>query len=42
MIILLPKPTEDEEEEHIAPFNSSAVPIVDHVPSTGDTEAFET
>ncbi|GKF93540.1 hypothetical protein Tco_0283240, partial [Tanacetum coccineum] len=37
------EPTEDEEEEeHIAPADSSVVPIVDHVPSAGDTEAFET
>ncbi|GKG33720.1 hypothetical protein Tco_0433879, partial [Tanacetum coccineum] len=35
-------PTEDEEEEeHLASANSSAVPVVDLVPSTGDTEAFE-
>ncbi|GJV44574.1 hypothetical protein Tco_1429110 [Tanacetum coccineum] len=32
----------EEEEEHLAPANSSAVPIVDHVPSAGDTKAFET
>ncbi|GKD15719.1 hypothetical protein Tco_1200126, partial [Tanacetum coccineum] len=31
-----------EEEEHLAPADSSAIPIVDHVPSAGDTEAFET
>ncbi|GKC53482.1 hypothetical protein Tco_1076227 [Tanacetum coccineum] len=37
------EPTKDEEEEeHIAPADSSAVPVVDHVPSAGDTEAFET
>ncbi|GJW42250.1 hypothetical protein Tco_0071049 [Tanacetum coccineum] len=41
------KPFEDEdddeeEEEHLAPADSSAVPVVDHVPSAGDTEAFET
>ncbi|GKA28013.1 hypothetical protein Tco_0714181 [Tanacetum coccineum] len=37
------EPTEDEEEEeHIAPADSSAVPVVDHVPLAGDTEAFET
>ncbi|GKB76980.1 hypothetical protein Tco_0943875 [Tanacetum coccineum] len=37
------EPTEDEEEEeHIAPADSSAVPIVDSTPSAGDTEAFET
>ncbi|GKB66722.1 hypothetical protein Tco_0928134, partial [Tanacetum coccineum] len=35
--------TEDEEdEEHLAPADSSVVPVVDHVPSAGDTEAFET
>ncbi|GKE24281.1 hypothetical protein Tco_1435793, partial [Tanacetum coccineum] len=31
-----------EEEEHLALANSSAVPVVDPVPSTGDTEVFET
>ncbi|GJV72935.1 hypothetical protein Tco_1492930 [Tanacetum coccineum] len=37
------EPTEDEEEEeHLAPANSFIVPVVDHVPSAGDTEAFET
>ncbi|GJY68718.1 hypothetical protein Tco_0471700 [Tanacetum coccineum] len=37
------EPTEDEEEgEHLAPADSSVVPVVDHVPSAGDTEAFET
>ncbi|GKD57386.1 hypothetical protein Tco_1290773 [Tanacetum coccineum] len=37
------EPTEDEEvEEHLAPAESSAVPIVDPVPSVGDTKAFET
>ncbi|GJT62702.1 hypothetical protein Tco_1006235 [Tanacetum coccineum] len=36
-------PTEDkEEEEHPAPADSSMVPVVDHVPSVEDTEAFET
>ncbi|GKF30523.1 hypothetical protein Tco_0100321, partial [Tanacetum coccineum] len=36
-------PTEDEEEEeHIAPADPSAVPVVDPVPSAGDTKAFET
>ncbi|GKF70931.1 hypothetical protein Tco_0203988, partial [Tanacetum coccineum] len=30
-----------EEEEHPAPADSSAIPIVDLVPSAGDTEAFE-
>ncbi|GJS82293.1 hypothetical protein Tco_0748834 [Tanacetum coccineum] len=32
----------DEEEEHLALADSSAVPIVDHVPLAGDTEEFET
>ncbi|GJV73003.1 putative reverse transcriptase domain-containing protein [Tanacetum coccineum] len=37
------EPTEDEEdEEHIALADSSAVPVVDHIPSAEDTEAFET
>ncbi|GKF09621.1 hypothetical protein Tco_0043845, partial [Tanacetum coccineum] len=37
------EPTKDEEEEkHPAPADSSAVPVVDPVPSAGDTEAFET
>ncbi|GJS02703.1 hypothetical protein Tco_0319211 [Tanacetum coccineum] len=37
------EPTEDEEEEeHLAPTDSSAVPIDDPVPSAGDTEAFKT
>ncbi|GKF41054.1 hypothetical protein Tco_0124396, partial [Tanacetum coccineum] len=37
------EPTKDEEEEeHLAPANSSVVPIVDPVPSVGDTEAFKT
>ncbi|GKE14475.1 hypothetical protein Tco_1422052, partial [Tanacetum coccineum] len=31
-----------EEEEHLAPVDSSAIPIVDHVPSSGDTKAFKT
>ncbi|GJR62408.1 hypothetical protein Tco_1504570 [Tanacetum coccineum] len=36
------EPTKDEEEEeHPASADSSMVPIVDHVPSAGDTEAFE-
>ncbi|GKF03042.1 hypothetical protein Tco_0029965, partial [Tanacetum coccineum] len=34
--------SDDEEEEHLAPANSSTVVDVDHVPSAGDTEAFET
>ncbi|GKD41318.1 hypothetical protein Tco_1261525 [Tanacetum coccineum] len=37
------EPTEDEdEEEHLAPVDPSAVPVVDHVPSARDTEAFKT
>ncbi|GKB95371.1 hypothetical protein Tco_0981508 [Tanacetum coccineum] len=32
----------DEEEEHLAPADSSAVPITDPVPSAEDTEALET
>ncbi|GKG08335.1 hypothetical protein Tco_0334167, partial [Tanacetum coccineum] len=37
------EPTEDEEdEEHLARADSSVVPIVDPVPSAGDTEVFET
>ncbi|GJQ91013.1 hypothetical protein Tco_0002152 [Tanacetum coccineum] len=37
------EPTEDEEEEeHLASADPSAIPIVDHVPSAGDTEAFKT
>ncbi|GJZ13510.1 hypothetical protein Tco_0548740 [Tanacetum coccineum] len=33
---------DDEEEEHLAPADSPVIPIVDPVPSAGDTEAFET
>ncbi|GKB73223.1 putative reverse transcriptase domain-containing protein, partial [Tanacetum coccineum] len=33
---------EEEEEEHLAPADLSAVPVIDPVPSAGDTEAFET
>nr|GEU90471.1 hypothetical protein [Tanacetum cinerariifolium] len=33
---------DDKEEEHLAPADSSVIPIVDHVPPAGDTEAFET
>ncbi|GJV41494.1 hypothetical protein Tco_1419934 [Tanacetum coccineum] len=33
---------DEEEEEHLAPADSSAIPMVDPVPSAGDTEAFET
>ncbi|GKF37701.1 hypothetical protein Tco_0114459, partial [Tanacetum coccineum] len=38
------EPFEDDEEEekHLAPTNSPVIPIVDPVPSAGDTEAFET
>ncbi|GKG13923.1 hypothetical protein Tco_0350883, partial [Tanacetum coccineum] len=32
----------EEEEEHLAPADSSAIPMVDPVPSAGDTKAFET
>ncbi|GKF65804.1 hypothetical protein Tco_0192321, partial [Tanacetum coccineum] len=33
---------DDEEEEHLAPADSSSIPIVDPIPLAGDTEAFET
>ncbi|GKE23850.1 hypothetical protein Tco_1435362, partial [Tanacetum coccineum] len=33
---------DEEDEEHLDPANSSAIPIVDPVPSARDTEAFET
>ncbi|GJZ23713.1 hypothetical protein Tco_0561172 [Tanacetum coccineum] len=33
---------DEEEEEHLAPADSSAIPVVDPVPSPGDTEAFHT
>ncbi|GJU44194.1 putative reverse transcriptase domain-containing protein [Tanacetum coccineum] len=33
---------DDEEEEHLAPADSSAIPVVDPFPSARDTEAFET
>nr|GEY04592.1 hypothetical protein [Tanacetum cinerariifolium] len=33
---------DDEEEEHLAPVDFFVVPVVDHVPSAGDTKAFET
>ncbi|GJR96921.1 hypothetical protein Tco_0269095 [Tanacetum coccineum] len=37
------EPTEDdEEEEHLAPVDSSVVPVVNPVPLARDTEAFET
>ncbi|GKF88859.1 hypothetical protein Tco_0262822, partial [Tanacetum coccineum] len=32
----------DDEEEHLAPADSSVVPVFDNVPLAGDTEAFET
>ncbi|GJV89091.1 hypothetical protein Tco_1533029 [Tanacetum coccineum] len=33
---------DDEEEEHLALVDSSVVPVVDPIPSAGDTEAFDT
>ncbi|GKE73792.1 hypothetical protein Tco_1535833, partial [Tanacetum coccineum] len=33
---------DEEEEEYLTPADSYAIPIVDPVPSAGDTEAFET
>ncbi|GJR16527.1 hypothetical protein Tco_0799179 [Tanacetum coccineum] len=36
------KDEDDDEEEHLAPTDSSAIPIVDPAPSARDTEAFET
>ncbi|GKF47626.1 hypothetical protein Tco_0137428, partial [Tanacetum coccineum] len=33
---------DEEEEEHLALADSSIVPVVDHVPSAGDTKAFKT
>ncbi|GKB21987.1 hypothetical protein Tco_0855910, partial [Tanacetum coccineum] len=33
---------DEEEEEYLAPADSSVIPVVDPVPSAGDTEAFET
>ncbi|GKA23246.1 hypothetical protein Tco_0709208 [Tanacetum coccineum] len=33
---------DEEEEEHLAPADSSAIPVVDPVPSARDIEAFET
>ncbi|GKF77220.1 hypothetical protein Tco_0229690, partial [Tanacetum coccineum] len=33
---------DEEEEEHLAPADSLVIPVVDPVPSAGDTEAFET
>ncbi|GKG60855.1 hypothetical protein Tco_0614417, partial [Tanacetum coccineum] len=32
----------EEDEEHLAPADSSTTPVADHVPSTRDTKAFET
>ncbi|GKB44074.1 hypothetical protein Tco_0889016, partial [Tanacetum coccineum] len=37
-----PEEDSEEEEEHLAPADSSAIPVVDPVPSAGDTELFET
>ncbi|GKC90230.1 hypothetical protein Tco_1150879, partial [Tanacetum coccineum] len=36
------EPTKEEEEKHLALADSSLVPVVNPVPSVGDTEAFET
>ncbi|GKF83988.1 hypothetical protein Tco_0248886, partial [Tanacetum coccineum] len=37
------EPTKDKEEDkYLAPADSYAVPVVDHVPLAGDIEAFET
>ncbi|GKB03387.1 hypothetical protein Tco_0831476 [Tanacetum coccineum] len=33
---------DEEEEEHLAPADSLVIPVVDVVPSAGDTEAFKT
>ncbi|GJR68098.1 hypothetical protein Tco_0014163 [Tanacetum coccineum] len=33
---------EEEGEEHLAPADSSPIPVVDPIPSDGDTKAFET
>ncbi|GJZ85388.1 hypothetical protein Tco_0650727 [Tanacetum coccineum] len=33
---------DDEEEEHLAPADSSVIPVVDPVPSARYTKAFET
>ncbi|GKB82852.1 hypothetical protein Tco_0949747, partial [Tanacetum coccineum] len=33
---------EEEEEEHLAPADSVVAPVVDHVPSSKETEPFET
>ncbi|GKG55342.1 hypothetical protein Tco_0571982, partial [Tanacetum coccineum] len=37
-----PSPDYVPGPEHLALADSSAIPVVDHVPSDGDTEAFET
>ncbi|GJV33104.1 hypothetical protein Tco_1393504 [Tanacetum coccineum] len=34
--------SEEEEEEHLAPADSVVAPVVDHVPSSEETEPFET
>nr|GEU37642.1 hypothetical protein [Tanacetum cinerariifolium] len=34
-------PEDEEEEEHLAPVDSSVVPVIDLVPSAEDTEASE-
>ncbi|GKC01790.1 hypothetical protein Tco_0987926 [Tanacetum coccineum] len=36
------KALEEEEDEHLAPTNSVVAPIVNHVPSSEETEPFET
>ncbi|GKB69147.1 transposase, MuDR, MULE transposase domain protein, partial [Tanacetum coccineum] len=36
------KDDDEEEEEHLAPADSSVIPVVDPIPSAGDTKAFET
>ncbi|GJW45926.1 hypothetical protein Tco_0077572, partial [Tanacetum coccineum] len=33
---------DEEEEEHLALVDSSTIPVIDHVPSAGDTKAFKT
>ncbi|GKA07812.1 hypothetical protein Tco_0687036, partial [Tanacetum coccineum] len=33
---------DEDEDEHLAPADSSAIPVVDPIPSAGDAEAFET
>ncbi|GKA26694.1 hypothetical protein Tco_0712803, partial [Tanacetum coccineum] len=34
--------SEEEEEEHLAPADSVVAPVVDHIPSSKETEPFET